>query len=238
MLWIGTIVLLHLTSPVQASLDPSKAITQYIHKTWQADTGLPENSVTSIAQTPDGYLWMGTEAGLARFDGIKFTVYEKRNTPAIGSNFVTALLTDHTGALWIGSAGGGLAVMKDGLFKRVSGADFSETVTSFYEDRHGVLWIGTDGNGIVQCKKGVFRRFHTQDGLADNAVFSITGDDKGTVWVGTQSGLSRISGGHFTAFANQRAFDHLPIRALCMIDPEGFGSARTRTGFFSLMQTL
>ncbi|HMJ63470.1 MAG TPA: two-component regulator propeller domain-containing protein, partial [Bryobacteraceae bacterium] len=62
----------------RASLDPSKALTQYVHRGWRADSGLPQNSVLAIAQTPDGYVWLGTEDGLVRFDGVRFTVFGQR----------------------------------------------------------------------------------------------------------------------------------------------------------------
>src|SRR5579863_3527224 len=67
----------------EAALDPVKAITQYVHDVWQTEAGLPQNSVLTIAQTLDGYLWLGTEEGLVRFDGSRFAVFDKSNTPAL-----------------------------------------------------------------------------------------------------------------------------------------------------------
>ena len=78
----------------RASLDPSKALTQYVHRSWQADSDLPQNSVLAIAQTPDGYLWLGTESGLARFDGVHFTLFDQRAIPGLRSNEIRALLVD------------------------------------------------------------------------------------------------------------------------------------------------
>src|SRR5436305_1878967 len=102
------VALLPLTAGrAKASLDPAKALTQYIHQSWQAETGLPQSSVLSIAQTAEGYIWLGTEEGLASFDGVRFNVYEKRNTPELPSNTVTALLVDHQQNLWIGTQADG-----------------------------------------------------------------------------------------------------------------------------------
>src|SRR5947209_6471099 len=103
-------LLLSLAPSARASLDPSKAISQFIQQSWQNEQGLPENSVTSIAQTRDGYLWLGTESGLARFDGLRFTVYDKGSTSGLTGNLITSLLVDHQGTLWIGTHDGGLTL--------------------------------------------------------------------------------------------------------------------------------
>ena len=105
-----------------AGLDPQKAMPQYIHDAWGAEAGLPQNSVVALAQTPDNYLWLGTEEGLVRFDGVLFSVFNRNNTPQIGSNLVLALLVDHQGTLWIGTGGGGLVQFKDGRFKAFTDA--------------------------------------------------------------------------------------------------------------------
>ena len=81
-------------TPAALALDPSKSPSQYVLNTWQLAEGLPQNSPLSITQTPDGYLWIGTQEGLARFDGVRFTVFDRRNTPQIRSNIMTALHAD------------------------------------------------------------------------------------------------------------------------------------------------
>jgi ligand-binding sensor domain-containing protein len=96
--------------PLCAGLDPSLALSQYVHGNWQTQSGLPQNSVPSIAQTSDGYLWVGTEDGLARFDGLKFTLYDSQTVSAFRSNFVMSLRVDRDGVLWIGTHGGGLLI--------------------------------------------------------------------------------------------------------------------------------
>ena len=84
------------------ALDPAKAITQYVHNVWQVEEGLPQNSIQAILQDRKGYLWLGTQEGLARFDGVRFTVYGKTNTPGFKHNSVLSLFEDTTGSLWIG----------------------------------------------------------------------------------------------------------------------------------------
>jgi len=103
------------------ALDPDRAVTQYRHDSWTSREGLPQSSVESIAQTPDGYLWLGTQEGLAQFDGIRFTVFDKSNTRALRHNRVTALLADHGGSLWVGTEGGGIARRQRGDTCRSSG---------------------------------------------------------------------------------------------------------------------
>ncbi len=76
------------------ALDPAKAISQYVHALWDSDNGLPQNSVSAIVQTRDGYIWFGTQEGLVRFDGVRFTVFDHSRRGAIPHNFVTALLED------------------------------------------------------------------------------------------------------------------------------------------------
>ena len=83
------------------ALDPSKALTSYQRQNWQTESGLPQNTVHAIVQTHDGYLWLATEGGLVRFDGLKFTVYDSQNTPALRSNNIRALLEDKERTLWV-----------------------------------------------------------------------------------------------------------------------------------------
>src|ERR1051325_5926595 len=99
-----------------SALDPTKTLTQYIQDNWQTDQGLPQNAVYCITQTKDGFLWIGTEEGVARFDGVRFTVFNKANTPEIKNNIINALLADREGNLWIGTYGGGVTEYKNGQF--------------------------------------------------------------------------------------------------------------------------
>ncbi len=211
--------LLALSVPVaQASLDPSKAITQYVHQSWQADQGLPENSVAAVAQTQDGYIWLGTESGLVRFDGFHFSVFEKSNTPALRSNVISSLLVDHNQTLWIGTHGGGLACYRQGKFQnfRYQNELSRDSVLSLFEDRQGALWVGTEGGGLVALHGNRFRRFVKADGLADDSAFSLAADSQGSLWVGTQSGLSRFSAGHFLTYTLKDGLGSNEIRSLCV----------------------
>lgn len=187
-----------------ASLDPAQSISKYIHQSWQTTQGLPQNSVLSLAQTPDRYLWIGTEEGLTRFDGVHFTVFDKHNTGLL-NNYVQSLLADRDGTLWIGTIGGGLSRFSHGKFTAYSTRDGlpNKAVTALYQDERGTLWLGTDGAGLFRLERGRFRAFTKADGLADNSVFSIAGDHHGALWIGTHSGLSRFSGGTFATLTTK-----------------------------------
>jgi len=187
--------------PAQA-LEPTKALTQYVHEVWQQEEGLPENDVTAIIQTRDGYIWLGTEEGLVRFDGIRFTVFDQSNTPELTSVYIRALLEARDGSLWIGTDGGGVYRLKDGKFNVYPTPDglSSDVVRSFYESADGSLWIGTDGHGLGRLKGGQFRRYTTKDGLSDDFVWALLGTEDGSLWIGTNHGLNRLKEGKFTLY--------------------------------------
>src|SRR5579859_6065281 len=92
------------------------ASTEYQFDVWRADEGLPQSTITSIVQTPDGYLWLGTQNGLVRFDGVHFTVFNANNTPAIKNDRVVQLFVDRRGALWISAEQGKLVCLLKGTF--------------------------------------------------------------------------------------------------------------------------
>src|SRR5437588_434839 len=94
----------------------STAVAQYRLDHWTADNGLPQNSVYGIVQTRDGYLWVATVDGLARFDGVRFTVFNKSNSPGIINNRFTTLFEDSRGDLWAGTENSGIVRYHNGRF--------------------------------------------------------------------------------------------------------------------------
>ena len=95
------------------ALDASKPLTSYQRQNWQTESGLPQNTVHAIVETQDGYLWLGTEGGLVRFDGLKFTIFDSQNMPSLHSNNIRALFEDKEHALWIATSDG-LSVFRSG----------------------------------------------------------------------------------------------------------------------------
>ena len=160
--------------PAAAALDPLKQIRQYMRTVWDTDTGLPQNSVQAVLQTRDGYVWLGTEEGLVRFDGKRFEVFSRDNTPELPGKDVKSLFEAPDGTLWIGMVGG-LACLKDGQFTAYSLAhglshDWISTVTG---DRAGNLWLGTFGGGLLRFRSGTSTALTSRDGLPDNFVWAV-----------------------------------------------------------------
>ncbi len=123
----------------------------YSHDVWQVENGLPQDAVQAITQTKDGYLWLGTEQGLVRFDGARFTVFNRKNTPALKNSYTRALYADPDGTLWIGMASGGLIRLRDGKFESaMAGVEGPRSmINAIVRDGRGNLWIGT-GAGLSQ----------------------------------------------------------------------------------------
>src|SRR5277367_6360841 len=108
-------LLLLLVAEMASGRDYSQ-LSEYQTTTWRVEDGLPQSTVTCIAQTPDGYLWLGTQNGLVRFDGVRFRVFDENNTPAIKNSRVVRLLGGPDGTLWVGTEHGGLVCRSNGHF--------------------------------------------------------------------------------------------------------------------------
>ena len=139
--WIAIWILLLGCWPVQGS------IPNYFTRVWQADDGLPKNGVSAIVQSREGYLWIGTYSGLARFDGMRFKVFNSTTTPEMFSSRVTSLFEDSTGNLWIGFETGGLMRYKDGRFQSSETPAWNgRRILSIAEDQAGDIWaLGVAG---------------------------------------------------------------------------------------------
>jgi ligand-binding sensor domain-containing protein len=201
----GTLVALSLAAAPVEALDPRRAPTQYIQDVWQKKQGLPQNAVEALCQTRDGYVWLGTQEGLVRFDGVRFKVFDKSNTPGLIDSWISALHEDRAGTLWIVVRGAGLSRYRDGRFTAITKRDGlpDERVRTIHEDREGNLWIGTSGGGLIRFKDGRFDVLGTAQGLASDRVVSILQDRSGRLWIGTGGGLSRFEDGRFTTFTKR-----------------------------------
>ncbi|MFN2443790.1 MAG: two-component regulator propeller domain-containing protein [Thermoanaerobaculia bacterium] len=200
--------------------DPRQALTQYKIDGWQTEQGLPLNTVQSLLQTRDGYLWVGTGGGLARFDGVRFTTFEPSRVPELVSLPIFGLMEDSKGALWIGHSAGAV-VYRNGAFERAFGREVTDRrVWSFAEASDGTLWIGTE-SGLVHWDGGVKRIYRTEDGLPTNRLRSIAFDRDGTLWIGTTGGgLVSMRGDRFEVMDPTTGFPHAEVRWV-LPDPEG-----------------
>lgn len=180
------VLLLLLTASPALSADDS---LPYAAHNWQVQDGLPHNSIQAIAQTHDGYLWLGTPRGLARFDGDHFTVFDGKNVSILKNPSVTALCVGIDGTLWIGTHESGVLSYKAGKFSRLVGANADESVRALFLSSDQALWIGTT-NGLVRVQNGTPQRF-----LNSDAIWSICEDTEFNLCVATSEGALKIKNG-------------------------------------------
>ncbi len=190
-------------------------IDRYTRKVWTTVDGLPDNTVNAVVQTRDHYFWLGTEAGLTRFDGLEFVTFDSQNTKEMSDSYVQTLFADREGGLWIGT-GSGLLKLSGGVFVDYSleGLVPKSQIFAIYEDRGGSIWIGTDGSGLVRLKDGRSIQFTTKDGLINDFVRVIREDRAGSLWIGTRGGLSRLKDGAFTNYTSRNGLPADFVRAL------------------------
>ncbi len=171
------------------------------------DEGLSQSGVTQILQDRQGFIWLGTQDGLNRYDGHTFVVYhnDAEDTNSLCDNFVTALCEDSKGTIWVGTNIGGLDRLNknDGSFthygRSIMGNNPNEKniVTSVVEDDAHRLWIGTGGGGLWRFNlvNGQFKNYTSQasdsNSLSHNTVWTIQKDRSGIIWIGTYDGLCR-----------------------------------------------
>ena len=181
------------------------APAQYSRRVWRSEDGLPQNKVQIISQTAEGYLWIGTSGGLVRFDGVRFVVFDRSNTPALHEDSILALCPGRDGSLWIGTEGGGIARLKDGAFSEfgVKEGLSNGFVRSIAEDRQGRLWVGTD-HGFFRFDHGQFRRL---DVLPNPMIRVAYEDPRGELWLGTNHGLFVVRNDRFVRARPEDADD-------------------------------
>ncbi len=163
---------------------------------WGEAEGLPQSRIRSIVKTRDGYLWLGTDNGLVRFNGTTFTAFTVA-TGSLRDNEVWAIQEDDEGGLWIGTYGGGLTLYKQGQFRTFAKADgVPDVVKMLDKDREGNIWIAT-ANGAARYSHGVFTQFGTRDGLTDTSVTAICANSSLGVLVASGAALHRLVDGKF-----------------------------------------
>ena len=169
-----------------SALNPSLEVNQFLHKAWTHDEGFL-GETRSIVQTPDGYLWLGTEFGLLRFDGVRFSSWAPPASQLLPSNNILALLATRDGALWIGTTEG-LVSLKDGRLTDYPEIDRGP-VFSLLEDHDGAVWIGLHG-GLCSIRSGQVECSEPNHLLRGVAMQSLFEDNEGRLWAaGVGSGL-------------------------------------------------
>ena len=194
---VAVAMLLILVSFSAQALDPSLKLSQYVLDNWQILQGLPQSSAQTIARTPDGYLWVGTQEGLARFDGVRFVVFDHANEPAIPDKHISVLHVDAAGRLWIGTRAG-IALYEQGHMKALSVAPAlaQAYVRDIVEGKQGRIWVGTE-SGLFGIGAGTAVSIDSTSGLPDSRIRALLADRDGVLWIGTAAGARRFDGSRF-----------------------------------------
>lgn len=187
------------------ALDPNRTISQYVLDKWGPDRGFVGGAIYAISQSSDGYLWIGTERGLVRFDGYNFKMIQQPLPDGTPTGPVRGLLSDAEGNLWIRLEGPRLLLYRNGKFEDVAARlDLQDiTMTAMTLDNEGAVLLSGLGDRTLRYRNGRLEtvvRTEDQPGI----VISLAVTRDGRIWLGTQdNGLSRISQGHISKLAEE-----------------------------------
>lgn len=184
------------------SLDTVPLSGDYVLRVWETDDGLPQNTVTGITQTPDGYLWLATQGGLVRFDGVRFTAFLKDTNPVLETSYAREVATDKTGALWIGLERGGVARMRNGHFESIVpvAPPTAQTswASSFAEDAAGAMWVGlAPDQAVYRWRDGQLTKLTADDGVGAGRDTFVHADSDGRIWYSTKAVCGVFDGTRF-----------------------------------------
>jgi diguanylate cyclase (GGDEF)-like protein len=202
-------------SPTPAAAARWDGMTSWPFSRYTVDMGLANSALTAIAQDGDGFIWIGSQSGLMRFDGYRFRTFQHdpRDSGSIPSNFVQSLYADARGTLWVGTANAGLARYdaRSGRFIAYPvggpGGLRAADVEAIIDDGHGGLWVGTDG-GVDRLTIATGKVTHLDTGHSDNLsrdyVLALHEQSDGTLLVGDRGGLTRVH-------PDSGSYEHLSI---------------------------
>lgn len=177
-----------MTSAASAQ-EPVRTLAQLYHTAWTTRDGAPAD-VDALAQTADGFLWLGSSTGLYRFDGVRFEPFEPPADQPMPSANVSALLALRDGGLWVGYRFGGASLIQRGAIRSYGAGDGLPrgTVHSLVEESDGTIWVGATG-GLARLDKGRWHAVGPDEGLSGSQVTSILADRRGRLWVSDADGV-------------------------------------------------
>lgn len=225
--WLLSCSLLLLAASVGAAPVP---LSEYFRETWGTREGLPHNTINAMAQTPEGYLWVASWEGPARFNGRGFTVYDHPEDVGLPDSGTRTLTVDRDGVLLVGGVRGGLTE------RRAEGWQGHEPVAglvvSLHRDRAGRLWVGSEANGLVRIDPdGTRRRWIAPADLPGPGVPAIAEDAEGRLWFASTGGLLLLDGGRLTRVPADAGLPDLPVTALTLA-PDGVLYVGTEAGVY------
>ncbi len=212
-------------------IGPEVELDQLVHRSWNTEEGLPQSSVQSILQDRHGYLWLATQEGLARFDGVRFVLFDTRSSNPLPAANVLAILEVEDG-LWIGTRGGGLSKLGwDGTIRtwgREAGLAGLQ-VQCLLADGDGLL-VGTRGGGLQRFDPVTGRFSDPLGPIPSRMVVDLARDPDGSVWIGTEGdGVCRLREGTVECWGPDRGFPSTFVRAVA-VDSRGRAWAGTHGG--------
>lgn len=218
------------------SISPEKKLTQFYLKSWQVEDGLPQNSILSMIQTRDGYLWIGTYDGLARFDGVNFSVFNAQNHPQMSTDYISSLFESSSGTLWIGTSNGELIQYRNREFIRVfDNSDNKNNILTIAESADGAIWAGTFGGGLLKIQGDSLVRFRKNDSEVPSDIVQTSFiDSEGVLWFGTRgAGVFTVEEGLPKEQAELNAL--FPNQYITTIDQLGDGTMLFGSGGAGVM---
>jgi PAS domain S-box-containing protein len=231
----GGILLLYLTTGGTTPLDAQeRAITQLQIRSWTEEDGLPVNAIVEARQTPDGYMWFGTESGLVRFDGSQFITVGPPESPLYTSSDIIALAVGAGDDLWIGTTTGLIRRDRSGTFRW--DAEPQELASAYVTDIHtgsdGRLWVATTGEGIFLITDDTIGKKIPTRGFEPGSIRDISPSRGGLPWVATDDGLARV--GRDTVLIHVAGSDSSHDARAVLEDRRGRVWLGTRDGLFRL----
>ncbi|HUB82769.1 MAG TPA: two-component regulator propeller domain-containing protein [Bryobacteraceae bacterium] len=192
-------VLILITAPVLRAVNPNLSLRQYLHTSWTQEEGIALPPVQSLAQTSDGYLWLGTNRGLIRFDGMRFVDWSPVSGPELPALAVGRLCAGSLGGLWIATTAGLCRLERSRIARFPESEKGCRVIASMAQDGTERLWaINSCAGGTVLHRvapAGKCETFGTRDGLPDQKLRAILEDRQGRIWIGTDRAVCRWSPG-------------------------------------------
>ncbi len=185
------------------SLSPSRQLTQFIHDTWSVQEGLPPGMITSLCQSNNGYLWIGSFGGLVRYDGVTFRVYDRSESLLKSSDKIFATAATKDGGIYFATTSG-LFHYKNGIIHSVQMKNIrsQEQINKLYSDKKGNLWIGTSW-GLLLKENSQLKRIHNAQQMPRGFRYSLSESTDGTMYIGTPEGVYTYRNGFISTFSTQ-----------------------------------
>jgi len=232
-----------------AGLSTQKQITQYSIQRWDMESGLPGNSIYAIQQTRDGFLWIGTQNGLVRYNGVKFNIFTRDKNPTFKSNVIRSLFEDRDNNLWIGASSGGLIRYRKGKFTSFSDNRYKSlnNIRGINQDCWGNLWIGSLTEGLTCIDSASLNRLESKElklinytlenGLPNNQIRFMSRDKTGDLWITATTAILKLEKpGQFKTFASADILPYMKTAALYDADEDNLWIGTGEKGLFSFKE--